>query len=61
MASDIGGRMESVSRDLKWQLEQFAAAAEFRRAMALDKKDRPAAMKVIADRLKAQMGENASF
>jgi serine phosphatase RsbU (regulator of sigma subunit) len=61
MATDIGSRMESVSRDLKWQLEQFAAASEFRRVMALDKKDRPAAMKAIADRLKAQMGENASF
>ena len=60
-ASDIGSRMESVSRDLKWQLEQFAAASEFRRIMALDKKDRPAAMKAMADRLKARMGENASF
>ena len=28
MASDMGSRMESVSRDLKWQLEQFAAASE---------------------------------
>ena len=61
MASDMGSRMESVSRDLNLQLERFAAAAEFRRVMALDKKDRPAAMKAMVDRLRTQMGENASF
>ncbi len=61
MASDMGSRMESVSRDLNLQLERFAAASEFRRVMALDKKDRPAAMKAMVDRLKTQMGENASF
>ena len=61
MASDMGSRMESVSRDLNLQLERFAAASEFRRVMALDKKDRPAAMKAMVDRLRTQMGENASF
>ena len=37
MASDMGSRMESVSRDLNLQIERFAAAAEFRRVMALER------------------------
>ena len=49
MASDMGSRMESVSRDLNRQIERFAAAFEFRRVMALDKKDRPAAMEALEE------------
>jgi serine phosphatase RsbU (regulator of sigma subunit) len=60
MAQDMGGRMESVSRDINQQIERFAAF-EFRQVMALDKKDRPAAMKALESRLKTQLGENASF
>ena len=60
MALDMGGRMESVSRDLNRQIERFAAF-EFRQVMALDGKDRPAAMKALVSRLKTQMGENVSF
>jgi serine phosphatase RsbU (regulator of sigma subunit) len=61
MASDMGSRMESVSRDLNLQIERFAAAFEFRQVMALDKKDRQAAMEALKSRLRTQMGENASF
>jgi serine phosphatase RsbU (regulator of sigma subunit) len=60
MASDMGSRMEAVSRDLNRQIERFAAF-EIRQVMALDKKDRPAAMEALASRLKTQMGENLSF
>ncbi len=61
MATDMSGRMESVSRDLNRQLERFAAAAEFSRVMALGEKERKAAMETLTIRLRAQMGENASF
>ena len=60
MASDMGSRMESVSRDLNRQLAQFAAF-EFRRVMSLDKKERAAAMAALEARLKTQMGDYASF
>jgi serine phosphatase RsbU (regulator of sigma subunit) len=59
-ASDMGSRMESVSRDLNMQIQQFAAF-EFKRIMALDEKDRQAAMEAFAERLKISMGGNASF
>lgn len=60
MASDMGSRMESVSKDINRQIERFAGF-EFSRVMALDEKDRPAAMKALESRLKTQMGENLSF
>lgn len=60
MASDMGSRMESVSRDLNRQFEQFAAF-DFRRVMALDTKERKAEMEALANRVKSQMGEYASF
>ena len=61
MASDMGSRMESVNRDINRQLERFAAAYEFSQVMKLDKKERAAAMEALSNRLRAQMGENASF
>jgi serine phosphatase RsbU (regulator of sigma subunit) len=60
MASDLSGRMESVSRDINLQIQRFAAF-EFREMMSLNEKDRAAAMKAMADRLKTQMGENVSL
>jgi serine phosphatase RsbU (regulator of sigma subunit) len=60
MASDMGSRMESVSKDINRQIEMIATSFEFRRVMALDKKDRPAAMEALRSRLKSQMGENVS-
>jgi serine phosphatase RsbU (regulator of sigma subunit) len=60
MASDMSSRMETVSRDINQQIVMFAGF-EFRRIMALDKKDRPAALKALEDRLKNQLGENVSF
>lgn len=60
LASDMGGRMESVSRDIKRQIERIAGP-EFRQFMAMDDKGKKAAMEALQDRLKAQIGENASF
>jgi serine phosphatase RsbU (regulator of sigma subunit) len=60
LASDMGSRMESVSRDINRQIERIAGT-EFRQVMAMDDKDKKAAMEALHDRLKAQMGENASF
>jgi serine phosphatase RsbU (regulator of sigma subunit) len=61
MASDMGSRMESVSKDLNLQIERFAAAAEFRRVMALNEKEQKVAMEAMKNRWKSQMGENASL
>ncbi len=60
MASDMGSRMESVSRDLTLQLQRFAAF-EVRRIMTLGEKERKAAMEALEARLKNQMGDYASF
>ncbi|MBN1570558.1 MAG: SpoIIE family protein phosphatase [Acidobacteria bacterium] len=60
MASDMGSRMESVSRDINRQIAQFAAF-EFQRVMAMNEKERKAAMEAMANRLKIQMGENLNL
>jgi serine phosphatase RsbU (regulator of sigma subunit) len=60
LASDMSKRMESVSRDITGQLERIASF-EFSRVMAMDWKDREAAMEALTNRLKNQLGENASF
>jgi hypothetical protein len=43
LASDMGSRMESVSRDINRQIERIAGP-EFRQVMAMDDKDKKAAM-----------------
>jgi uncharacterized protein YbjQ (UPF0145 family) len=60
VASDMSSRMESVSRDISEQLERIAGL-EFGRVMAMDYKDREAALEALQNRLEAQLGENASF
>jgi len=60
MAADMGGRMDSVSRDLNRQIMQFAAF-DFRRIMAMDEKDRKAELEALKARVKSQMGESAAF
>lgn len=61
MAADMGIRMESVSRDISRQLEWISSGIEFRRIMALNAKDREAALQAFRDKMKKAMGENAAL